>query len=248
MGFFSSLFSLPLGGNKKTNQPQNDPTDELRKIRTNEKGREELEKIIVRIKEGDAYGSWLIGGCYESGSIFTSTGSVAFPKDKDKARFWKLKSAVDGCDMAQYEIGRMFYYGSDLSDNLFEKNHEQSLKWFSLACKNNFYHALTALGEIYYTGDGAPLDYNKAFELFMLSVNHPTAKQFGLYNDNAALRIGEMYARGRGVEKNIAEAYRWLTLAGCDPNEYYAFPLKGMLSESDIQEAEALIEAWKSDK
>lgn len=218
-------------------------TDELKAIRLPPSGKEELLKTIARLESGDAYASWLIGGYYEGGSIFTIAGETSFPKNAAKALWWKRKSAQDGCDMAQYNLGRMYLYGRDAGENLVEKNSDEALKWLHLAAKNGEYYSLGALGEVYFQGIGVPKDHTKSFEWFSMSINHQSAKQLGNYE--AGLRLGEMYASGSGVSQDLVQAYKWMSLAGCDPDQHHTFSLKGKLSNEEKTRALQLADEWR---
>ena len=56
------------------------PLDELKNMRLTARGGNELLNIIKRLDAGEAYASWMIGGCYESGEIFTPRGKSHFRK------------------------------------------------------------------------------------------------------------------------------------------------------------------------
>jgi hypothetical protein len=65
--------------------------------------------------------------------------------------------------------------------------------------------AQTCLGTLYEYGDGVDQDYKLAMELYLSAAmqGYPAAQ----------LLLAEMYARGRGTEKNMEEASFWMTLA-----------------------------------
>lgn len=224
------------------------PLDELKKINLSPNGISELQKTIKMLEAGDAYAYWLIGGYYEYGKIHTSSGEERFPKSKNKALLWKLQAAEKGCDIAQYNLGRMYVFGDDIKGSIVEKNYFEALKWLTRATENGEFFSLAALGELYFHGDryfpgqGVPQDYKKAFELFSRSIEHPHAKQYRSYD--AALRIGEMYASGNGVSQDLIQAYKWMKIGGCDPDQHHQFPLKGKLSSEQIMEADALVNDW----
>ena len=219
------------------------PIDELKAMQLTPKGKEELLKTIARLETGDAYASWLIGGNYEDGHIATIAGNAPFPKSKAKAIWWKRKSAEDGCGMAQYNLGRMYLYGEEQSDNLVEKNSGEALKWLHRAAENGEFYSLAALGEVYFLGIGVPQDFAKSFEWFSKSINHATARQYDFYD--AGRRLGEMYAAGNGVDRDLVQAYKWMTIAGRDPDQHHTFPLKGRLSTAERANALHLAEEWR---
>ncbi|KAK3151100.1 hypothetical protein QOZ80_3AG0241710 [Eleusine coracana subsp. coracana] len=66
--------------------------------------------------------------------------------------------------------------------------------------------AMFKLGLLYYYGlRGLRRDYGKAFHWFSKAVEKGESRSMEL--------LGEIYARGAGVDKNYTEAYKWLTLA-----------------------------------
>lgn len=232
-----------------SNRKNPNPLDELKKMSLSTKGKLEIQNLIQRVEAGDAYASWLIGGAYEEGKILTPTGETTFQKNKEKALWWKLQSAEKGCDLAQYNLGRMYIFGNDIPDNLVAKNYGEAKKWLGRAAENGEFNSLAALGELnlqgekYFPNQEISHDYQKAFESFSRSVEHPTAKQYHLYD--AALRIGEMYASGKGVDQDFIQAYKWMKIGGCDPDQHYEFPLKGKLTLSEIDKAENLAIEWR---
>ena len=222
------------------------PQDELKNIYLAAKDRNDLLNTIKRLEAGDTYASWLIGGYYESGKIDTLDEESHFPKDKAKALWWKLKSAEDGCGEAQFDLGHMYDWGDGLTDNLVEKDYGEAFKWFSRAAENGEFNSLAALGELYYQGHGVAQDYQKAFECFSRSIDHPTAKKFGAYG--AGLRIGMMYAAGNGVGQDFVQAYKWMTIAGIYPDEYWECPLKEKLSTEEKERAKLMAKEWSDSK
>jgi hypothetical protein len=85
-------------------------------------------------------------------------------------------------------------------------------------------------------------DYQKAFDWFSRSLEHKTAKECGFYD--AALRIGEMYAAGNGIAKDYIQAYKWMKIAGCEPEQHHGFSLRGKLSDEEKDKADRLAQEW----
>ncbi len=205
-------------------------------------------KTIKKIEAGDAYASWLIGGYYESGQILTPSGSTAFPKDKAKALWWKIKSAEDGSALSQFNLGNMYVWGDGLTDNLVERDYGKAFKWLSRAAESGEFFSFAALGELYFYGQGIPQDYKKAFEWFSRSMDHPKAQLYGINQfggNNAALRLGEMYATGNGVDQDFIQAYKWMKIGGCDPDQHHEISLKGKLSTTEREKADLLVSEWR---
>lgn len=236
------------------------PIEELKKIKISSKkyndkhpAIEALKDCITKVENGDADSYWRIGDYYNSGNISFDNDNL-FPKDKGKALWWKIKAAEDGSSYAQYHLGQMYHLG--LEDSLVKTNIKEAIKWYSKAAENDEFYSLLALGELYYYKYGneieieIPQDYKKAFEYLSRAVEHKYTKQigirateYGLYN--AALKIGEMYASGNGIEQDLILAYKWIKIGGFDPDTYQKYPLKGKLSESDTEKANELVEEWR---
>ncbi|MCK9621651.1 MAG: sel1 repeat family protein [Methylobacter sp.] len=212
-----------------------------------------FKEILTKVENGDPNAAWAIGGFYESGNITLDRDNL-FPKNREKALWWKIKAAEEGSSHAQFQLGQMYHFG--LEDSLVKTNIKEAIKWYSRAVENGDFYALLALGELYfYKYDNEieieiPQDYKKAFEYLSRAIEHKSTKQFGisvtqygLYN--AALKLGEMYASGSGVKQDLILAYKWFKIGGFDPDTHHKYPLKGKLSESDTKKANELVEEWR---
>jgi TPR repeat protein len=58
----------------------------------------------------------------------------------------------------------------------------------------------------------------------------------------AQVNLGVLYFSGRGVKRDLVQAYKWFTLAGSDANRQY---VAQRLSAPQREEAEALVRAWQ---
>jgi TPR repeat protein len=87
-------------------------------------------------------------------------------------------------------------------------------------------------------GQGAPLNYTKARELFELAAEQNNA--------SAQYQLGLMYFKGKGLRIDLTEAYKWLTLAGdYDDAALYRDYVAKKMSKDQIEEAQALADDWK---
>ena len=101
-------------------------------------------------------------------------------------------------DGLQNDLGCIFIDGICV-----EKNIEFAKYWFAKSADQGNDLARSNLADIYRKGTGgSEVDYKKAFELY---------KACGL--PYAHYRCGEFYEKGWGVEKNLAEAKRYYSLA-----------------------------------
>jgi TPR repeat protein len=88
-----------------------------------------------------------------------------------------------------------------------KKDTNQAINWFSsLATKGNWIPAQKAIGDIYLGSYGDPADEAKAGQWYLLAAQNGDLE--------SELEVAQMYALGRGFEKNDAEAVRWASAVG----------------------------------
>jgi hypothetical protein len=95
------------------------------------------------------------------------------PKDYKEAVKWYTKAAEQGDKSAQFELGKMYYFGSDVFEGVPQDNKE-AVKWFTKASEQGNASAQLELGEMYcdgmnYDGEGVPQDYNEAYKWALLA-------------------------------------------------------------------------------
>jgi len=101
-----------------------------------------------------------------------------------------------GNSAAMLELGNMFASGIGT-----DKNEESALEWFRKAATKGEPGALYAVGEFYFFGRGG-LARDPKMAIYYLT-------QAAGYNDpHAQNLLGDIYRKGIGVDKNLAEAYR----------------------------------------
>jgi hypothetical protein len=90
-------------------------------------------------------------------------------------------------------------YATQLGGFYYEqKNFDLALKYYLLGAEANDKYALLGLGYIYYYGRCGEVDYKRAFDYYS------RASELGL--DEAALRISDMYYKGKGVKKDLGKS------------------------------------------
>ena len=96
---------------------------------------------------------------------------------------------------AQYQVGIMYLKGKGTV-----MDGSQARSWIGKAAQQGEVKAITRLGILYYKGEGGKTDYAHALQLFnSVSSNSVLAQYY----------LGEMYAEGRGVDKNHGTAIDW---------------------------------------
>ena len=132
---------------------------------------------------------------YDSGWYAYSAG------DFDTARREWLPLAEAGDARSQYQLGLMQLKGEGA-----EADAAKALKWFRLAADQGYTPSLVNLAELYYTGQGAVHDHDEAANLYKQAARQSNAE--------AQYALGSLYIRGHGVEKDMARAHMWLSIAG----------------------------------
>ena len=96
-----------------------------------------------------------------------------------------------------------------------KRNHEQALKWFLTAAKQDDPDAQVSLGQAYEDGDGLPQDYGRAAAWYTKAAEHvPDYGGAGQGRNN----LGLLYLDGRGTPQDYVEAYKWFALARVTQN------------------------------
>lgn len=130
----------------------------------------------------------------------------AYRQDKPAEAFKYYLLAADdtngrGNSAAMLELGNMFASGIGT-----DKSEESALEWFRKAAAKGESGALYAVGEFYFFGRGG-LARDPKMAIYYLT-------QAAGYNDpHAQNLLGDIYRKGIGVNKNLAEAYRLFSQA-----------------------------------
>jgi TPR repeat protein len=143
-------------------------------------------------------------------SLNTIEGSLAYTRgDYKKALEIFQKFAEQNDDIAQYNLGQMYYYGHGV-----KQDYNEALKWFEKAANQNYDAAQFFIGYMYANGLGVEKDYAKAIEFY----------EKAMLQNNAIAHhsLGYMYANGMG--NDISCCYERL-----EPQYHYS-PLQLLLS------------------
>lgn len=163
--------------------------------------------------------------------------------DPDEAVRWLQLSAEQGFDVAMYRLGKLYYQG-----DLIEQNITKALYWLRQADKEDNQYAQYLLGKIYLNGNNVTVNYAVAEEMFSKAARQgsPFAKyslakmhikgqaansnigyavqllteSANQGNQWAEYQLGKMYLYGQGVDKNYELALRLLTSSADKGNEY----------------------------
>lgn len=82
-----------------------------------------------------------------------------------------------------------------------DKNYEEALKWYHYAAEEGSDYAQNALGNMYYNGEGTPVNYVAAVKWYRLSATQ--GNKYAQYN------LASMYHKGEGVRKDLLVALKY---------------------------------------
>lgn len=144
--------------------------------------------------------------------------------------------AASGHPVAQYELGRQFYFG----DNGRPRDLLMAYQWFVRAAEAGDTGAQNTLGVMYQQGQGIMVDLKLAHHWYHQAANAGHAQ--------AQSNLGHLCAQGIGVEKDIVEAYQWFALAAAGGDELGKANLevvKRFMTPTQLEEGRARVVAWR---
>src|SRR6202030_165494 len=121
---------------------------------------------------------------------------------------------------AAYEIGVRFAEGKGVAPNF-----DEAAKWYDRAAQAGVVPAIFRLGTLYEKGLSVQKDVDIARRYYLQAAERgnrgPNYTNASLWFRKAADRgvadsqfnLGILYARGIGVEQNLAESFKWFSLA-----------------------------------
>jgi TPR repeat protein len=144
-------------------------------------------------EQGDAHAQYNLGAWYKEGK------NQGVPQDDAQTTLWRRKirgwrAYVNSVDFHRSEHWR----------------HTQAAFWYRKAAEQGDVDAQDALGDLYYTGRGAPQDYAQAALWYRKAAEQGDA--------DAQENLGDLYDTGQGVPRDYAEAYFWYDLAAAGEN------------------------------
>jgi localization factor PodJL len=155
-------------------------------------------------------------------------------RDLQQALKWYARAAAQGSAIAQYRLGSFHERGLGTAPD-----PERARVWYARAAEQGNVNAMHNLAVASVSGGRS--DYAAAAKWFA------QAAEFGLADSQVNLAI--LYLKGLGVPKDVAKAYKWLTLAarGGDREAATRIPeIAARLSAAELQAADAAIGAWRA--
>ena len=138
------------------------------------------------------------------------TDAIKAYKDDDFKKAMSLfkPAAEAGNSIAQFYVGKIFYFGND--DILL--SYEDAGYWFKKSIEKDNVGAYVLLGWMYMEGMGVLKNPKKAFDYYEIG-----AKSENGYQVYAQLYLGEFYIEGLGTEKNPKQGAYWINKAYNNP-------------------------------
>jgi len=142
------------------------------------------------------------------------------------------EDAYAGNPEAQYMLGRLALETKNPPD------HSTAVYWFRIASESNHIKAQEMLGAQLFSGLGVPANPKEA------SIWWYKAAMAG--SSTAQASLGVLYALGSGVNKDLIESYKWLTIASLYGNKAAAVQrddsIALQMTANEIREAQKRIE------
>ena len=117
-----------------------------------------------------------------------------------------LDRAEKGDAQAEYMVGRMYYYGNGVTQDM-----EKAAEWQARAAAQGNVSAEYVLGLMYSTGEGVHKDKEKAVEWISKAAEQGLAE--------AQHALGMMYRAGEDVPQDNTKAEMWLSKAAAQGHE-----------------------------
>lgn len=161
--------------------------------------------------------------------------NAAFAGDFETAFREFSIAAEEGLDLAQYNLGILYFTGQGVEQNL-----EAAFKWTESAARQGHLAAQFNLATLYYDGQGTPEDRDLAVTWFS------QAGKAG--NPDAAFVLAKMYQDGEHVKKDPVLAHAWASMAAS--NEHADAPglkqtLERRMSAEELSQARRQFALWQ---
>ena len=142
-----------------------------------------------------------------------------------------MRGAIDGHSVAQFELGKMYYYGKDAP-----KNYKYAKTWFTKSAKQGYPEAQYFLGTMYFEGKGVSQDYKEAIQWFAkvaIKGESPEAQYI----------LGTMYFQGKGVPQDFIQAHIWLNISASNSHDKASKlrdKVMSLMTQKQISKAQSL--------
>lgn len=182
-------------------------------------------------EKGDSHSQYMVGRYHMMNHGGAISWQIVSKRDTKEAFSWFEKSAKQGHDRAQQQLG--LFYESGIDPCI--RNIEKALEWYQKSANQGNNDAIFAIGRLYANGiDEHNPDDEKAYDYFLKAAenNHPEAQY----------RVGVALFYGKGVDIDQEAALSWLEKSANQKFEAAENLLRQLKSEesdvtNDITEA-----------
>ena len=185
----------------------------------------EVEHLLKKAESGDPQAQYDLAQLY-------GNGSKEIPRNQEAAFSWFMKAGEQGLAPAQYQVGRLLFYGQGVA-----RNQQEAVNWYYVAAEQGHMEAQFELGKCYVLGKGIQRDHGEALRWYRLAADQgmqqaqfavarlyqkgnpevrDAGKAFGFYLKSAhqgdsysQFLVGTFYENGDGVAQNFTEAIKW---------------------------------------
>ena len=192
----------------------------------NEDYKSAYEWYMKAAEHGDSFAEFAIGAFYMSGLYVV--------QDYSKAFYWYNKAALQGEANAYCDLGLLYYNGWGV-----KQDYSEAFKWYLKSANTlNEAEAQKQIGILYHQGWGVQKNYKESFNWTqkaaiqgLADAQHNLGVLYYEWQQDyaqafywclkaakqgfklAQLSVAEMYEKGVGVKKDLAEAAYWKTLS-----------------------------------
>ncbi|MBU3725745.1 MAG: sel1 repeat family protein, partial [Burkholderiaceae bacterium] len=139
--------------------------------------------------------------------------------DEEEGLLWLNRSAVMGDKYAQFHVGRRLFNADDTADR------PRGLGWLTMAADNGHEYAAWRVAIAYRDGEICPADPVKSNRYCEIAARAGYPEAQG--------QLGLNYWYGAGVEKNLDEAYKWVSICAFQ-GEVHGLYLLGLMTDQGL--------------
>lgn len=196
---------------------------------------DDIDDVRKKAESGDAAAQFELAQYYESEADKARSERRAL-RDQKRAVDWYTRSAEQGFDRAQFNLGGMYILGKGV-----EQDKSLGVDWQVKAAEQGLAEAQFEVGNRYLSGIDLEQDLDLGLEMLNKAANQrhvPAQKQ-----------LGTRFFQGVGVDRDLVQAHLWFSVAdlsGDRDAKGYIPTLESIMDETQINEARALAAQWQA--
>ena len=191
-----------------------------------------IEWLKKSAEQNISHAAYKLGDIYSSNKYVLKNDVISNEYYKKALDLYKDNYNKKPEDFISYRIAQMYLNGQGT-----DKNITEAVKWFEKSAQLKNPDANYQLGYIYSSKEYDLQNEQKSQEYYSNALKGYIKAEDENKNATAEYRIGKMYLEGKGTEKNIDEAVKWLNKATFNGNSNAAYSLFKLYSEGkDLQQ------------